>query len=168
MSIRTDRKRIAGGTFEKTRVQSVLLTTTPDQQQVLTVACRAELTNDHKSVTKQIDRLIQELHAATKQSSIPDSQVSAHAETSAGRTSRQSTAGAPQTSGGTPKQTSQYSRPVAMVDGVSEASPASRAGIQVCLCYLPTFMCLLDCYQPTCCRFKCHHLLCRLGTCLSV
>ncbi|CAL8468408.1 g7948 [Coccomyxa elongata] len=101
MSIRTDRKRIA------------------------------ELTNDHKSVTKQIYRLIQELHAATKQSSLPDRQASALSATSAGRTSQQSSADAPQTSGGTPKQTSQYLRPLAMVDSVSEASPASRAGIQV-------------------------------------
>ncbi|EIE19419.1 hypothetical protein COCSUDRAFT_19635 [Coccomyxa subellipsoidea C-169] len=101
MSIRTDRKRIA------------------------------ELTNDHKSVTNQIEKLIQELHAATKDSKPSHDRPSAPAASTTDKPPEQSNGIAAPVPAGRPVHAAQYSRPLAVVDGVSEASPASRAGIQV-------------------------------------
>jgi hypothetical protein len=74
----------------------------------------AELSNDHKALTKQIDDLLQTLHAAVKPSVSRQPASRADAPVAVPHLAQQPA-----------------DRPFALVDEVSAESPASSAGIQV-------------------------------------
>ena len=88
----------------------------------------AELTNDHKALTKAMDGLLQQLHALQKNQS-GNIQPNGHTSLKApAQHSIQAAAG-----NGAAENSAQqlHSRPFAQIDEVSMDSPASTAGLQV-------------------------------------
>lgn len=84
----------------------------------------AAMTNDHKALSTQLEQLLHQLHALSRQ---PGSAAPSAATT-------QQQAGAelhPPQGQSAPLQLAQVGRPFAAVDEVSPASPASLAGIQL-------------------------------------
>ena len=94
----------------------------------------AELTNDHKALTKAMDQLLQQLHATQKPQ---NGHAQLHISSSSQPT--QSSEGMLEPAACSASQLA-HSRPFAKIDGVSKHSPASTAGLQVMcgrLCGLP-------------------------------
>lgn len=87
----------------------------------------SELSNDHKAVTKQIDKLLQELHAAQKPSV---SHAKQEKPVQPASDAARQPATAPPVQG---DEHAAASRPFAVVNSVSPSSPASSAGMLVCL-----------------------------------
>ena len=95
----------------------------------------AELTNDHKELTKAMDQLLQQLHATQK----PQNGHSQPHTPSSSRPAQRSEADVEPAA----RSASQlaHSRPFAKIDEVSEQSPASTAGLQV-ICNTLCALCL--------------------------
>ncbi len=88
----------------------------------------AELTNDHKALTKAMDGLLQQLHALHKDQN-GKAQPNGHTSSKAPALhSIQADAG--HGAAANPAQ-QLHSRPIAQIDEVSMNSPASTAGLQV-------------------------------------
>lgn len=96
----------------------------------VTGSSAAELSNDHKAITDKIGKLIQELHAA-KQLRQPESRPSAPTAAADDKQADRVEGNVTHASAASPGQQPRVVRPFALIDSVSEASPASTAGIQV-------------------------------------
>ena len=85
----------------------------------------AELTNDHKALTKAMDQLLQQLHATQKPQN-------GHAQPHISESSRPAQRSEAMTEPAAHSASQlAHSRPFAKIDQVSEHSPASTAGLQV-------------------------------------
>ena len=95
----------------------------------------AELTNDHKALTKAMDQLLQQLHATQKPQN-------GHAQSHTSHPSRpaQRSEAVVENPARSASQLA-HSRPFAKIDEVSEHSPASTAGLEV-MCFPLCAVCL--------------------------
>lgn len=96
------------------------------------LADHAAQTNDHKALTKQIEQLLHQLHALSNQ---PGSSVAAAAPAGAGAAgggpSQQAAPAAPATQQSGVQHPAAAVPPFAVVDELSDGSPAAAAGLQL-------------------------------------
>ena len=122
-SIRTDRRRLTGCVSFRMLPDSLaaVLIYTDEVSRCL----HAELTNDHKALTKAMDQLLQQLHATQKPQN-------GHAQPHTPSSSRPAQRSEAIVEPAAPSASQlAHSRPFAKIDEVSEHSPASTAGLQV-------------------------------------